>query len=284
MATPPFGLHLVPIRSAITENRKSRKCSVDTQTTCLGSIPNVHNCDRCSLQPAKASPVKHCRSPLLPTPRSLRGEGSELPPSEATVPRRGRACWKRGSPRRSRRAGRGRASSQGSVRGETAPEGGEEPRAPRRRLTSAKDPHGELKARWPRLQRPVRGPWGAQGGPAGAPPLPPGRPRLPLRPRGASVLRQPGRTGAAGGAGVRTGGAAAGAWRGRPGRRRGREAAGRRYLRSRAESPSQPRRLLNPTTQDGGCAATQRHVRGKPRPPGPPWDPDEQRRFPSTPV
>lgn len=73
LATPLFGLHLVPIQSTIRENWKSRKYSVDTETTCLGSIPNVHNSDRCFLQPAKASPVKHCRSPLLPTPCCLRG-------------------------------------------------------------------------------------------------------------------------------------------------------------------------------------------------------------------
>lgn len=119
----------------------------------------------------------------------------------------------------------------------------------------------------PSSNDPCRGPWGAQGGPPGAPPHPPGRPRLPVRPRGASVLRQPRRTGAAGRAGGRAGRAAAGAWWGWPGQRRGRAAAGRRYLRSRAESPSQPRRLLNPTTQDGGCAATQRHVRVRPHPP-----------------
>lgn len=158
-----YTLSQFKVQSQKTE--KGRKCSVDTETTCLGSIPNVHNSDRCSLQPAKASPVKHCRSPLLPNPAACAGEGSELPPSSASVTRQGRACSKRGSPRRSRWAGRGRASSQGSVRGETAPEGGEEPRAPRRRLTSTKDPHGQLKARSPQLQRPLQRPMGSAGGP-----------------------------------------------------------------------------------------------------------------------
>lgn len=153
------------------------------------------------------------------------------------------------------------------MRGETAPEGGEE--RPRRRLTSTKDPHGELKACSPQLQRPLQRLMGSAGGPSRRTPHPPGRPRLPVRPRGASVLRQPRRMGAAGRAGSQTGRATAGAWWGRPRQRRGRATVGRRYLRSRAESPSQPRRLLNPTTQDGGCAATQRHVRARPRPPGP---------------
>lgn len=106
-------------------------------------------------------------------PAACAGEGSELPPSSASVTRQGRACSKRGSPRRSRWAGRGRASSQGSVRGETAPEGGEEPRAPRRRLTSTKDPHGELKARSPQLQRPLQRPMGSAGGPSRRTPPPP---------------------------------------------------------------------------------------------------------------
>lgn len=184
-------------------------------------------------------------------PAACAGEGSQLPPSSASVPRQRRACSKRGSPRRSRWAGRGRASSQGSVRGETAPEGvrspGAAPPPPDRHQGAARRAQGPLA---PAPTTPVEAHGERRGALQAHPPLPPGRPRLPVRPRGASVPRQPGRTGAAGRASGRAGSAAAGMWRGRPGsggagRRRDCVtcAPGRRVPHSRGGSSAQQHKM-----------------------------------------